>query len=108
MISAEGKLFVLSKLISPLQQSAKGDYETKHFREFIVDEVNVDMMGGLAIVNNGIVYDCDLEQSQIMGYIEVYGQKISLHSLRLWRKYYKLMVREKKVAIIDEKGIDES
>ena len=83
----------------------KANYETKHFREFTVDQVDVDMMGGFAIVKDGQVYDCDLKSSQIMEYIEVQGQKIPLHSIELWRKYYMLMGRDQKAAIIDQKGI---
>lgn len=87
-----------------LQPSTKGSYETKHFREFVVDFVDVDMIGGFAIVSNGKVYDCDLEQSQITEYAEIHGQRIPLHSVALWRKYYALMGRDKKVALIDQIG----
>ena len=59
------------------------------------------MMGGLIIVSNGEVYDCDLKQSQITEYVDVNGQKVPLHSVTLWRKYYALMGRDNKVEIID-------
>ena len=48
-----------------LQPSKRGSYATKRFREFIIDGVDVDMMGGYAIVRDGKVYDCELEPSQI-------------------------------------------
>ena len=79
-----------------LQPSTKGNYETKHFREFIIDFVEIDMIRGFAIVNNGKVYDCDLEQSQIAQYLEINGQKNLLHSVALWKEYYTLMGRDKK------------
>ena len=86
-----------------IQLSTKGNYETKHFREFIINDVDVDMIGGFAIVCDGQVFDCDLKQSQVVEYIEINGQKIPLHSIDLWRKYYALMGRNKKVAIIDKR-----
>ena len=61
------------------------------------------MIGGFAIVSAGQVYDCDLEQSQITEYIDIYGERIPLHSVALWRKYYALMGRDKRVNIIDKK-----
>ena len=88
-----------------LQPSTRGSYATKRFREFTIDGVDVDMMGGYAIVRDGKVYDCELEPSQIAEYAEVHGERIPLHSVALWRRYYELMGRDEKVAIIDRKGI---
>ena len=88
-----------------LQPSMRGSYATKRFREFTIDGVDVDMMGGYAIVRDGRVYDCELEPSQIAEYAEVHGERIPLHSVALWRRYYELMGRDEKVAIIDRKGI---
>ena len=51
-----------------LQPSTRGSYATKRFREFTIDGVDVDMMGGYAIVRDGRVYDCELEPSQVEGY----------------------------------------
>lgn len=88
-----------------LQPSTRGSYATKRFREFTIDGVDVDMMGGYAIVRDSRVYDCELEPSQIAEYAEVHGERIPLHSVALWRRYYELMGRDEKVAIIDRKGI---
>ena len=81
----------------------KGNYETKCFRKFIINGVEIDMIGGFAIVKDGVVYDCDLNKLQIAEYIEVNGEKIPVHSVTLWRKYYELMGRTNKVEIIDRK-----
>ena len=97
ILKSYGKMLPLKKE----NCDTKVRYETKHFREFIVNDVDVDMMGGLIIVSNGEVYDCDLKQSQIVEYVDVNGQKVPLHSVTLWRKYYALMGRDNKVEIID-------
>ena len=87
-----------------LQPSENGNYATKCFREFVIDGIDVDMIGGFAIIRDGKVYDCDLYPSQISGYADVYGQKIPLHSVDLWKTYYLLMGRDEKAAILDRKA----
>lgn len=56
-------------------------------------------------MKDGKVYDCELELSQITEYFDLNGEQIPFHSFALWRKYYALMGRDQKVAIIDQKGI---
>lgn len=93
------------KSLGTLQSTSFGDgiYKTKRFSKFVIEGVDLDMMGGFAIVHDGILHDCDVKPSQISGYTQVYGQTIPLHSIPLWRTYYSWMGREQKVAIIDEK-----
>lgn len=79
-------------------------YGTKCFCEFVIDGVDVDMMGGFSIIKDGTLYDCDLKKSEIVEYIRAYDQMIPLHSVALWRRYYALMGRDEKVEIIDRKG----
>lgn len=90
--------------LGSLKPSKTGNYRSKHFREFLIDGVDIDMIGGFAIVREGKIYDCDLEQSQIAEYVEINGETIPLHSIPLWRKYYALMGRDEKTAIIDQKS----
>lgn len=76
-------------------------YGTKYFFEFLIDGVEVDLIGGFAILRDGVVHDCGLEPSQITESAVVNGQEIPLHSLQEWRRYYTLMGREAKAALID-------
>lgn len=76
-------------------------YRTKHFLEFVVEEVDVDVMAGFVIVNDGQEYDCSLKEEQIVDHVVVNDVKIPLQSVSLWREYYRLMGREKKVDMID-------
>ena len=85
-----------------LQPSEAGTFRTKYFREFVIDGIEVDMIGGFVIVQDGVAYDCDLQAEEIEGYAQVYGQRIPLHSVSKWREYYGRMGRSEKVAIIDE------
>lgn len=76
-------------------------YKTPHFYEFVIDGVDVDVMGGFIIVNNGRDYDCSLTEAGIAERISVGGQAVPLQSVSDWRRYYALMGRDNKVAMID-------
>ncbi len=80
---------------------AKPQYRTKTFLEFVVNGVEVDVLAGFAIVKDGTEHDCSLKKSDILEYITVCNEKIPLHSVALWRRYYELMGNESKVRMID-------
>ena len=101
------KMETILNSFGSLQPSEKGNFETRHFRKFVVDGVEVDMIGGFAIVSSGRVHECDLKSEQISEWITVNGQEIPLHSVALWRTYYALMGRDSKVAIIDNQKIQD-
>ena len=90
----------LGKLCPP---NLKSQYTTKHFFEFVVDEVDVDMMAGFGIIYDGKEYDCSLTKEQIVKYKVLNDVTIPLQSVSLWREYYRLMGREHKVKMIDDK-----
>lgn len=75
-------------------------YQTQYFFEFLIGGVEVDLMGGFAILRDGVVHDCGLDLSQITGSTQINGQRIPLHSLQVWRGYYSLMGRAEKAALI--------
>ena len=76
-------------------------YKTRHFLNFTIRGVEVDVMGGMVIVKDGKDYDCSLSPSQVAEYIWINGERIPLQSLEDWRRYYLLMGREEKAAMID-------
>ena len=98
---AEAMETILNQLGTPLP-TTRGTFETKRFRKFEVDSVEIDMIGGFAIVSQGQVYDCDLKEDQVTGYFALYGEQIPLHSVSLWHRYYSLMGRPDKVEIIEK------
>lgn len=76
-------------------------YRTRHFLEFSVDGVDVDVMAGFVIVDGGQEHDCSLHRDQIAEHIMVGSTAVPLQSVALWREYYRLMHRDSKVAMID-------
>lgn len=76
-------------------------YKTRHFLEFQIDGVDVDILAGFVIVSGGRDYDCSLFPEQIAEHVLVNGERIPLQSLSDWRRYYQLMGRTSKVEMID-------
>lgn len=76
-------------------------YNSRHFLEFIIDGIDVDVMAGFVIVKDGKEIDCSLFPEQIEAYIQLNGETIPLQSLSDWRRYYELMGRTSKVEMID-------
>lgn len=76
-------------------------YKTKVFQEFVVDGVDVDVMGGLIIVHDG--KDCyfPLRKEDIKDFVMIHSQKIPLQSMEQWKILYNLMGRLERVKQIE-------
>jgi len=94
---------ILLKVGELMPQSPNKQYKTRHFLEFVIDGVDVDVMAGFVIVKDGIDYECPFSQDQIAESIQVNGEDIPLQNLKDWRRYYELMGRASKVKMIDRK-----
>ena len=96
----------LKKLLLPMGVMAPPNpnkqYKTRHFFEFTIQGVDVDVMAGFVIVKDEIEYNCSLRREQIAEYIQVNDENIPLQSLEDWRNYYDLMGRTQKVEMIDK------
>ncbi len=79
-------------------------YKTKHFMEFIVEGVEIDVMAGFVIVNNNKENQISFEKEDIKENIKMNGVSVPLQSVEAWRTYYQLMGRSEKVALIDAKA----
>ncbi len=75
-------------------------YKTRHFLEFTIDGIEVDVMGGFVIVCDGVAHDCSLLPEQIPETAFLNGEAIPLHDLGLWRQYYQWMGRPDKAAML--------
>ena len=95
---AEAVLMRMGRLLP----SEAGGFATECFREFDIEGVEVDLIGGFKIVNGGRVYDCDLTPAGVDLAADLNGQSVPLHSAALWREYYLLMERPEKARVIEE------
>ncbi|WP_418667790.1 hypothetical protein [Allofournierella sp.] len=76
-------------------------FKTRHFLEFVVQGVDVDVMAGLVVVSGGSDHAFPLEPGDVQDWAEVDGVTVPLHSLAQWRTLYQLMGRPEKVRMID-------
>ncbi|MBQ8646881.1 MAG: hypothetical protein IJ484_01920 [Oscillospiraceae bacterium] len=76
-------------------------YATKRFTKFTVDGVEIDLMGGFAIVRGGAVYHFPMTPDTVERTVQVQGQAVPLQWLELWRRCYELMGRAARVESID-------
>lgn len=93
---------------APAPSDPNAQYRTRCFLEFTVRGVDVDVMAGFVILENGQEHDCALKPEQVAEHILVRGEDIPLQSLEDWRRYYAWMGRTSKVAMIDGKQCGES
>ncbi|MBO4849776.1 MAG: hypothetical protein J5529_02615 [Prevotella sp.] len=71
-------------------------YLTRHFHEFDIDGVEVDLLAGYVIVSHGLPHECPLRLEDIDSSAMVLGEAIPLHALAEWRRYYILMGKPEK------------
>lgn len=106
LMVCEDNIEELKKLLLPmgvlLPPNPNEQYKTRHFLEFKINDIDVDVMAGFVIVKDGKEYDCSLLPEQIAEYISLNGESIPLQSLGDWRRYYELMGRTSKVEMIGE------
>ena len=95
---AEAALARLGQPLPPRENASI--YRTAVFREYRVDGVEVDLMAGMAIEKDGVLFDCSLRLEDIAGTAEVCGQAVPLHALACWQRYYALMGREEKAKLV--------
>ena len=87
-----------------LPSEPNDQYRTRCFLEFEIEDVEVDVMAGLILVNNHKEYDCSLRKEEIKEWVTVHSQKVPLHSLERWKRYYELMGRKEKAEMISKES----
>ena len=101
---AERAKAILSEMgeLCPPNPKPNPMYQTKTFLEFRIDSIEVDVMAGFAVVNEGRVFDCSLRENQIAEQVLLGTEVIPLQSPLLWCKYYRLMGRAEKADMIEK------
>lgn len=77
-------------------------YKSDHFYMFLVEDVEIDLMGGFIIEKEDGAHGCFLRKEDICETVIVNGEKVPLHSLAQWHRYYELMGREEKVKLLEK------
>jgi hypothetical protein len=78
-------------------------YDSRHFLEFEVDGVEIDLIAGFVINSaDGEQHVCPLEMEEVDACVDVADVAVSLHSLSVWYRYYTWMGRTDRVKQIEE------
>lgn len=94
---------ILCNLGKKLPKDNKKIYSTKFFSEYIILNVDIDVMGGLCINYSNKSYEYKFNKNSIVNYLNLNGVKIPLTSLEDWFILYQLIPnREIKVKIIED------
>ena len=93
---------ILSDMGELQKPNLNSKYQTKVFLEYIIDSIDVDVMAGFSILSDDKLYDCSLKKEQIVERMPLDEELIPLQSPLLWKEYYQLMGRTKKVKMIDD------
>lgn len=93
---AEKIKVLLSQMGKLLPEHPDARYQTRHFMEWIISGIDVDVMAGLVIVKDGQAHECPFGQAQIAEYIQLHGETIPLQFTSDWERYYTLMGRTSK------------
>ena len=86
----------------PLQPDKNnGQFQTRHYHQFVIDGTDVDLIAGFVIVKDGVAHECPLLRKDITERHDLEGTPVPLHSLSVWKEYYALMGRTEKVALCE-------
>ena len=77
------------------------NFSTTHFLEYIVDDLEIDIMADFGIKYQGQEYIYPVEQYIVETY-DLNGTKIPMTSLKMWQECYRLMGRVAKADLLDE------
>ena len=77
------------------------NFSTIHFLEYIVDDLEIDIMADFGIKYQGQEYIYPVEQYIVETY-DLNGTKIPMTSLKMWQECYRLMGRVAKADLLDE------
>ena len=93
---------ILSEMGELQPPNPNSKYKTKTFMEFTIGAIDVDVMAGFSILSDGKLFDCSLQEEQIVEKMALGAELIPLQSPLLWCEYYRLMGREEKVRMIED------
>lgn len=94
---------LLLKIGHRVESEDSDTYETEYFGEFIVDDVEIDVMANMTIINYDLHYVYPFNKNAITDFMILKDLKIPLTSLEDWYILYHLIPnKERKITILDD------
>ena len=76
-------------------------YQTKHFIEYVIDGVDVDLMAEFVILKDQQSYTFEIHKGDVFDWMMLGFETIYLASIKEWKYYYHLMERHDKISILE-------
>lgn len=84
-----------------IQPHTKSDsYKTDFFSEYIIEDVDIDLISGFKILKDHKLYDLSFDDNEMFETIKVNDELIYLASLDKWEYFYQIMDRIDKVDLL--------
>ena len=93
---------VLNGFAQPRPAEPVPQFGTKRFIEYSIEGVDIDMIAGFSIIQQGREYDCALQPDQIEDTVTVEGQPVPLQALGCWKRFYRLMGRNARADLLKD------
>lgn len=91
---------VLESLGKMKPQCLSEIYKTDVFYEYVIDDVDIDLISGFKIIKDQKLYDLSFDENEIFDTYEMDHTLIYLDSIKNWLRFYEIMGRENKVNIL--------
>lgn len=84
-----------------IQPHTKSDsYKTDFFSEYIIEDVDIDLISGFKILKDHKLYDLSFDDNEMFETIKFNDELIYLASLDKWEYFYQIMDRKDKVDLL--------
>ena len=80
--------------------SDSAHFKSRAFYKYNISGLDIDLIAGFRIFDNGTIYEYPLESWQITDSISIHGAIVPLMSLDVWINYYERMHRTTKADMI--------
>lgn len=97
----EKAMLILDNMGHRLPPRPTERYQTKYFVEYVIDSIDVDLIAEFVIVNHHQSHAFIIHHGDLFDWITLGNETIYLGSIHEWKKYYHLMERKDKIAILE-------
>lgn len=75
-------------------------YKTEVFCEYVIDDVDIDLISGFKILKDQNLYDLSFDENEVFDTHEIDHIVVYMDSIHNWIKYYEIMGRDNKVNML--------
>ncbi|WP_228409469.1 nucleotidyltransferase domain-containing protein [Radiobacillus deserti] len=97
---------IMSSIGKPKEALSSNPFRTIYFSKYSINDIDIDVMGGLAIQHDEGIYKISFQQESIVAHKKINGVDIPLCSLEDWYILYWLIPNKQEKALLIEKYLE--